>query len=134
MGFTLAVPFWVLLRFIDHDDFGQKAMLVVFLTLIGIGMALVLAVMMAEFTKICASKEKRSPGSMGKGGAYAQSYAIFNMSWAAGSLVGAFWAGGIKQAAGWGTMTWTLALLCGLMIVPVSLFTGGWIGDRHKEE
>ena len=54
------------------------------------------------------------------------------VSWAAGSMISGFWSGGIKQAAGWGTMTWTFALLCGLMVLPVMLFTGGWIGNRHK--
>ena len=47
--------------------------------MIGIGTALVLTVLMAEFTKICAEKEKRSPGSMGSGGAYAQANGLLNV-------------------------------------------------------
>lgn len=125
IGLLIAVPPAVCLRFVIHNTIQQKVLLCALLTIIGFGTAVTLAATMAEFTYIAAEKERRQPGSMGKGGAYAQSYSLFNVSWAFGSLVGAFWGGGIRQAAGFGTLGWSLGLLCGVFCVPTVLFVGG---------
>ena len=88
---------------------------------------------MTEFTSIASEKEKRQPGSMGSGGAYAQSYSLFNMSWALGSLIGSYLAGYVREAAGWGIMGWTYAILCGIVAIPALLYCGGWIGDAEEQ-
>jgi len=87
---------------------------------------------MAEFTNIASAKEERQPGSMGSGGAYAQSYSLFNMSWALGSLVGSYFAGGIREKAGWGTRGWAYAVLCAAVSIPTLLYCGGWMGDEAR--
>jgi hypothetical protein len=46
--------------------------------------------------------------------------------------VGPIWAGFVRERAGWGTMTWTLALLSGLTAVPVGIWTGGSMFDKEK--
>lgn len=133
-GLLICVPPFVCLRFVTHDSMSQKVLLCAMLAIIGFGVSLTLAAAMAEFTWIAAEKERRIPGSMGRGGAYAQSYSLFNVSWALGSLVGSYWAGGIKQAAGFGAMGWSFALLCGVFVVPTTLFVGGSIFKKKGED
>lgn len=135
MGLVLTVPAWALLRLITFDSLAQKVGCCVILVVLGFGVSLTLAATMAEFAYICEEKERKNPGSLGKGGAYAQSYGLFNVSWALGSLIGAYWAGGIRAAYGWPTMTWTLALLAGVVSIPTLLYCGGkakWLPGRHR--
>ena len=54
-----------------------------------------------------------------------QAYALFNMAYAAGTLIGPLWAGFVHQEAGWGTMAWSLALLSAVTAVPMAIWTGG---------
>lgn len=131
-GFLICIPSFVCLRLVTHSSIDQKVLLCALLCMIGFGVALVLSSVMAEFTYIAAEKERKVPGSMGKGGAYAQSYSLFNVSWALGSLVGAYWAGGVKQRAGWGTMAWSFALLCAVVSIPTVLYCGGSIFEVLK--
>lgn len=132
-GLLLTVPPWICLRFVTHDTMGQKVLLCALLVIIGFGVSICLGAVMVECTVICAEKEEKDPVSMGKNGAYAQAYSLFNVSWALGSLVGAFWSGGIRTAAGWSTMTWTVGLLCAVTSVPAFLLIDGWIGHDVKK-
>ncbi|KAK5087927.1 hypothetical protein LTR05_002143 [Lithohypha guttulata] len=134
IGLLVCIVPYICLRFVDHNSMSQKVLLCALLFIIGIGVCLALAATMTEFTVICIEKEQRQPGSMGRGGAYAQSYSLFNVSWALGSLVGAYWAGGIKQAAGWGTMGWSLAILCAAVSVPTFIYVGGSLFKKNKNE
>jgi len=136
LGLLICVPPFVCLRLVTQNSLAQKVLLCALLAIIGFGVALTLAATMAEFTYIAAEKERRQPGSMGRGGAYAQSYSLFNVSWAFGSLVGAYWAGGVRLAAGFGAMGWSLALLCGVFCVPTLMFVGGSVFalKRRKDE
>lgn len=133
-GLLLCVPPFVCLRFVTHDSLGQKVLFCALLFLIGFGASLTLSATMAEFMNVCTEKERKKPGSMGKSGAYAQSYGLFNVSWALGSLIGSYWAGGIRQAAGFGAMGWSFALLCGVFVVPTVLFIGGSFFERKARK
>ena len=132
-GLVICVPPWICLRFVTNDSMSHKVLFCFLLFAIGFGSSLTMASGMAEFTYVCAEKEQKTPGSMGKGGAYAQSYALFNVTWALGSLIGAYLAGGIRQNAGWSTMTWTFALFCGVFSIPTLLWMDGWIGNSTKK-
>lgn len=134
VGLVICVPAWVCLRFITDNSMPHKVLFCFLLFVIGLGTSLTLSGAMAEFTYICAEKERKNPGSMGKGGAYAQSYGLFNVTWALGSLIGAYLAGGIRQSAGWGTMTWTFALICGVFSIPTLLWMDGWIGNNARKQ
>ncbi|EKG18517.1 Major facilitator superfamily [Macrophomina phaseolina MS6] len=50
LGFLAACPCWVLLRFVDHNSLGQKAVLCVLLSGMGVCMAAVMPCIMAEIT------------------------------------------------------------------------------------
>ena len=133
VGMAAALPFWVLLRTVDHDSLNQKVLLCALLVLIGACVALVIPAVMAEFTYIVDANEKKQPGIYGDNGAYAQTYSIFNIGWAAGALVGPVWAGFVEAAGGWGTMTWSLGVFSAVSAIPVALFTGGFI-TRKKHQ
>jgi MFS family permease len=126
-GFIFAIPFWILLRLVTHDSIGQKVLLCALLTLIGISLALVMPPLMAEVTYVVEAKEKERPGRFGTTGAYAQAYGLFIAAFAAGTLIGPIWSGYVKEAAGWGTMSWSLGLFSLAAAVPCFFWTGGFI-------
>lgn len=123
-GFLLTCPLFVLLRLVDHNSLSQKVLLVALLVLIGCTMTLVFPPIMAEITHVVIAKEKSST-KFGKGGAYAQAYALFNVAFALGTLVGPIWGGLIKQRYGWNTMAWTLGLLAGVTALPCLIWVDG---------
>lgn len=131
-GLLICVAPFVCLRFVTQNSIQHKVLLCALLFVIGLGASLVLAATMTEFTIICTEKERKQPGSMGRGGAFAQSYALFNVSWALGSLIASYWAAGVKEVAGWGTMSWSFALLCGVITIPTCLFVGGSLIKQRR--
>jgi len=133
-GFLIATPFLALLRLVTHNSLGQKAVLCVLLAGIGFSVNLTLMPLMAEIAYIVDAKEKERPGSFGRNGAYAQAYGLFNTAYAAGCLVGPIWAGLLEEKKGWGTVTWTLALLSAFSTIPTLLFTGGWIFNEKNRK
>lgn len=133
-GFVLATPFLACLRFVRSDSLGQKALLCVLLAGIGFAVNLTLMPLLAEIAYVVEAREKARPGSFGRNGAYAQAYGLFNTAYAAGCLVGPIWAGLLQERRGWGYVTWTLALLSGVSVVPTVLFVGGWVGERGNRE
>lgn len=133
-GFLLTAPFLILLRLVDHNSLNQKVLLVALLCLIGVTLTMVFPPVMAEASHVVTAKEKKSPGIFGKGGAYAQSYALFNVAFSAGTLIGPLWAGFVKNAAGWDTMAWTLGLLSAVTAIPTAIYVGGDIWKKDKGE
>lgn len=132
-GLLLSVPFWVLLRFVDHDTVGQAVLLCALLALLGAATALLLTSLMAEFSKVCDAKVRQEPDLFAGKSAYAQSYGIFNVAWAGGSLLGPLVSASVKSSAGWKTMTWTMALWCAVGIPPTVMYSGGLITKRKRQ-
>lgn len=126
-GLVMALPFWVLLRLVEHDNMRQIVLLCALLAFLGVAVALTLTSLMTEFSKVCDAKEKQDPGLFGHRSAYAQSYGIFNVAWAAGTLVGPLWAAAVQKSGGWKTMTWTFGLLNAVGAIPVVLYSGGFV-------
>lgn len=129
-GLILLMPFWVMLRLVDHDTTRQIIILVVLLVGVGASTALVVTSLMTEFSKVCDGKERRDPALFGGRSAYATSYGIFNISWALGALLGPIMAANIESSAGWKTMTWSFGVLSVVCAIPVVLFSGGLITRR----
>ncbi|EHK99975.1 putative Uncharacterized MFS-type transporter C18.02 [Glarea lozoyensis 74030] len=103
---------------VTHNTLGQKVLFSALLLFIGVGLALVLPPLMAEITYVVEAKEREQPGRFGATGAYAQAYGLFIAAFAAGTLIGPVWAGYVEDSAGWGTMTWSLALFSLVGAVP----------------
>jgi MFS family permease len=133
VGLLGSVPFWVLLRYVTHNTIQQKVLLCALLSLIGLCMTFIMAPLMADIDHAVALEEKKRPGSLGKRGAAAQGFGLFNFAFALGTLIGPLWAGFVIQDAGWGTMVWTLGLLSGVAAITTFLFTGGRIMLKGKE-
>jgi MFS family permease len=133
VGLFASVPVWVCLRFVTYNSIGQKVLLCALLALLGLFITMIMAPLMAEIDHCLTVEEKRKPGSLGKSGAAAQGYGLFNLAYAIGSLIGPIWAGFVSEQAGWGTMTWTLGLLSGVAAFPVFYWTGGRIMLKGNE-
>lgn len=102
------------------------------LALVGVCLAAGMVPLMVEITYAVMEKEEETPEIFGKGGAMALAYGILNAAYAAGSIVGPFFAGFIRDSAGWGTMTWALGLITGVTGIPVLLFVDGPIWKRVR--
>lgn len=133
IGLLGSVPFWVLLRLVTHNTIEQKVLLCALLALIGLFMTFVMAPLMADIDHAVALEEKKRPGSLGKRGAAAQGFGLFNLAYAIGTLVGPLFAGFVILDAGWGTMTWAMGLLSGVAAFMTFFWTGGRIMLKGKE-
>jgi MFS family permease len=134
-GFVLSCPFLILLRLVDNDSINHKVMLCAFLVVIGAGLTLAIIPLMAEMTYAVEAKALRSPpGFFGKNGAYAQAYGLFNMAWAAGSMIGPLLAGFVRDAYGWPTATLILGCVSIFTAFPTAVWTGGSIFKKRRKD
>jgi len=130
-GFVLAIPFLILLRLVDHNSINQKVLLCALLFFYGLSTTMCLMPLMAEVSLVVEEKAAQKPkGYYGKQGAYAQAYGLFNMAFAGGCMVGPLWAGLVFAHAGWGTMTWSLAILSAFTAVVAFGWVGGYAGKQ----
>jgi MFS family permease len=131
IGFLLACPPLVCLRFVDENSTKDKVLLCALLGLTGLFLALTFPPIMAEISSVVEAKEKsmlaRGHPGFGSGGAYAQAYALFNVAFAGGCMAGPLLAGFIVEDKGWTTMSWVLGLLSAIAAVPAFLWLGGWL-------
>ncbi|KAH8150061.1 uncharacterized protein LAJ45_05747 [Morchella importuna] len=129
-GFILCCPFFILLRLPTDDSTGSIVLMCALLALLGVSFIMITPPAMAEITFILQGLEEKKPGRFGNNGAYAQGYGLYNVAWSAGTLVGPLWAGFVKDAAGWGTMTWSLGLLSFVTVFPTAYYTSGKLNFR----
>lgn len=130
-GLFTIVPPIVIMRLVTDDSTGHKVLLCAMLVLAGTCLASLFPPVLVEASYVVQEKEEQRPDIFGKGGAMAISYGLLNIAYAAGTIVGPFFAGYIRQDAGWGTLTWALALLAGVSGVPVLLLLGGSLFKRR---
>lgn len=133
-AFIGAVPALVCLRFVRNDTTHDMIKLCGLLVLLGACLAAMLAIILVEVSYIVKEKEAKRPAVWGKGGSIALAYGLLNSSFSAGSLVGPFLAGCLREKVSWGTMGWVLALVSGISGVPAFLFFGGCFRKRHEVE
>ncbi|KAJ5894814.1 hypothetical protein N7495_006505 [Penicillium taxi] len=127
IAFLCAVPLATLLRLVKEKTMHDKIILCALLALLGLCIAVAMTPLIAEVSYAVQEREDQCPGIFGESGAMALAFGLSNMGFAAGSLVGPFFAGFIKQSAGWGTMGWAMGLIAGVSALPIFLFMGGWI-------
>jgi MFS family permease len=135
IGFIITAPCFILMRLVDHDSIRQKVLLCALLALIGLGVTLSLTPLMAEVSyALEAQGAKRPAGFFGKNGAFAQAFGLFNMAYAAGTMIGPLLAGFIKEKAGWGTATLVLGCISFVCVVPTVIWCGGSIFKAKRRE
>jgi MFS family permease len=134
VGFLCACPPLVCLRFVDENSVKDKVLLCALLALTGLFLALTFPAIMAEISNVAEAKEKsmlaRGHPGFGKGGAFAQAYALFNVAFAGGCMAGPLLAGFIVESKGWATMAWVLGMISAIAAVPSFLWLGGWLFKR----
>lgn len=136
VGFLCACPPLVCLRFVDENSIKDKVLLCALLAVVGLFLALTFPPIMAEISSVVEAKEKsmlaRGHPGFGSGGAYAQAYALFNVAFAGGCMVGPLLAGFIVEDRGWTTMAWVLGLISAVAAVPTCLWLGGWLFKKKQ--
>ncbi|PUU72688.1 major facilitator superfamily domain-containing protein [Tuber borchii] len=116
-GFILCCPFFIFLRFPDHNSVSQIVLMCAILALIGIGLVLIMPTLMTEISLFLDEVEENNPGIFGSNGAYAQGYGLFNLAFSAELFLRAkrlttfHKAGFLKDLVGWNTMVLTIGLL-----------------------
>ncbi|KAJ5488474.1 hypothetical protein N7539_003364 [Penicillium diatomitis] len=130
-AFLCSTPVAVLLRLVAENSMHDKIILCTLLALLGLCLSIAMPPLVTEVFFAVKEKEDESPESFGRGGATALAFGISNMGFAAGSLIGPFFAGFIRQSAGWGAMGWAMGTITGVSAVPLLLFIGGWIGKKR---
>ncbi|KAJ5690787.1 hypothetical protein N7462_005179 [Penicillium macrosclerotiorum] len=131
-AFICSVPLAVLLRLVTDNSMHHKIILCALLSMLGLCMAVAMPPLVAEVFHAVKEKEDQSPEIFGAGGAMALAFGLSNMGFAAGSLIGPFFAGFIRQNAGWSTMGWAMGLIAGVSAIPSFFFLGGWIGREQQ--
>ena len=134
VGFLCGCPPLICLRFVNENTIRDKVLICALLAIIGLFIGMTFAPVMAEISAVAEAKEKNMIASgrpgFGKGGAFAQAYALYNMAFAGGCMVGPLLAGFVVEANGWATMALVLGILSAITAVPGFLWVGGWIGRK----
>ena len=133
-GFCLSTAVLTCLRFVDHDSIQQKVLLCALLFLVGLLLGTTLSVFSAEVSHVVFEHEEKSPGELGERGAVAQAESLWWAAYSIGAAFGPLLGGLVQDAAGWKTMTWTLALICATAVVPILLFTDGPLLSRRESK
>ncbi|KAI4617779.1 hypothetical protein J4E83_006111 [Alternaria metachromatica] len=131
VGFLGGCPPLVCLRFVDENTMKDKVLLCALLAVTGLFVGMTFAPVMAEVSAVAEAKERKMiadgrPG-FGKGGAFAQAYALYNSAFAAGCMAGPLLAGFLAEDSGWGTMAGVLGALSAVTAIPGFLWLGGWV-------
>lgn len=124
-GFCLSTAVLACLRFVDHNSIEQKVLLCALLFSVGLLLGTTLSVFSAEVSHVVFEHEEKNPGELGDRGAVAQAESLWWAAYSIGAAFGPLLGGLVQDAAGWKTMTWTLALLSATAVVPIMLFTDG---------
>lgn len=140
LGILLIIPFLILLRLPNATDprSGQIALMAVLLALTGTAMTLFPT--LVEVAQAVEEREKLAPGTFGRGGGFAQAYALFNIAFSSGTLVGPLIGGKIKEEKSWGRMLICLAAVAASSLIPTAIWTGGpwrdayWIRRRPRDK
>ncbi len=124
-GFVASIPLLICLRFVTENTIRQKILLGALLALLGLTLTISNVPLMAEITFTIEAKEHRNPGIWGEKGVYGIGYGLFCTAFALGGTIGTLVSGYVKAEAGWGIMTWVIALWCASAAVVIALWVGG---------
>jgi MFS family permease len=131
VAFLCACPPLVCLRFIDENTLHDKILLCALLAVTGFFLAITFPPIMAEISGVVEAKEKSMLAAgrqgFGQAGAFGQAYALFNVAFAGGCMVGPLVAGFVVQEKGWAAMACVLGVLSAVTSLPAALWLGGWV-------
>ncbi|EGD94506.1 hypothetical protein TESG_02022 [Trichophyton tonsurans CBS 112818] len=100
------------------------------LAIVGLGITTVQIIAMTEVSQVVFDYEAQSPGIFGGKPPMAQAYALFNMAYASGQMLGPVAAGSLQIRTGWSGMTLFFGIASALCALPMGL----WSGTSSKVE
>lgn len=119
-GFIIVVPFLICLRFVKENSMSDKVLLCGLLAGVGIGVTFCFGPSTAE---ISYAVEAGYEGNGRK--PIALAYALYNVAFSAGSLIGPLLGGFIRDHQGWPTVGWSLAIISFVTSIVCALWLGG---------
>ena len=134
VGYLLAVPLWILLRLIDHDTPDQVLLLCLLLGGLGFALNLILTPVFSDAKLAVDDIETKDPGVFGERGAYAMVYALMNMAYAAGSLLGPLVGSVLVDRIGWARCNLFMGVVCAVCAWPSWVALGGRVKDEGGRE
>ncbi|KAK6541144.1 hypothetical protein TWF694_008516 [Orbilia ellipsospora] len=123
-----------LCRYTDDPSIESQVLLWVCLLGVGLSHCLVFVPAYAEMSLTVEHIEREKPGVFGPYGAFAQSYGLGNLAYAAGTTVGPLWSGFMRQNLGWGWLTLSLAIFSALAAIPSYMYLGEPKPKRRNSE
>ncbi|GJN80627.1 hypothetical protein PLIIFM63780_004154 [Purpureocillium lilacinum] len=130
-GFFLSTPFLICLRFVSENTIQHKIMLCGLLFGIGLGITCTMGPLMAEIS--WSMKDNRDESLMERE-PIALAYALYNVAYAAGCMIGPLLGGFIRDQHGWPTVGWALAILTFFTGVTQLLWIGGPLKLRRLNQ
>lgn len=119
-GFMFYIPFLVCLRFVSENTMSDKVMLCGLLAGVGVGNAFTFGPVTAEISYAVEDRytdRETKPIALG--------YALYNIAFSAGVIVGPLLGGFIRESAGFSAVGWSLAIISGATSILCALFIGG---------
>lgn len=113
-GLFAMVPLMCSLRYVTENILSHKILLCALLALIGLCVGFVQTPVIVEVTRLTLEAPAANPELFRGKTMIALACGLCNSSYAAGSLVGPFLGGFIRDYAGWTTMSWALAVPMGV--------------------
>ncbi|TWU74819.1 hypothetical protein ED733_006580 [Metarhizium rileyi] len=130
-GFLIYTPFLVCLRFVEEDTLSHKILLCGLLLGIGVGVAFTFGPVTAEITY--AIEERCNDGGEKP---IALGYALYNIAFSAGVIIGPLLGGFVKEHAGFASVGWSLAILSAVTSISCATLIGGpplWKKSRQQQ-
>ncbi|PGH14563.1 hypothetical protein AJ80_05883 [Polytolypa hystricis UAMH7299] len=132
-GYILSMIPLILLRLVQKNTLHDKIVFCVLLAFTGAFLIFFEIPLQVEIALSVEEKIKENPRHYGGKGPYAQAYGLGNLVFAFGLMVGPLWGGFANERAGWGVLTLSLGLMCGVSAIPSIIWTGGNIFKIKKE-
>ncbi|EFR01324.1 hypothetical protein MGYG_04331 [Nannizzia gypsea CBS 118893] len=122
VSFTIAAATLVPLRFVKHPVIAEYSLMISLLAINGLAISASSLAAMSEVFEVVYSPQ--SGGASSNANPVAQGYALYNMAFAGGQLLGPIIGGFLKARFGWDTMTLVIALVTGATAIISALFAG----------
>ncbi|ODH44685.1 hypothetical protein ACO22_00842 [Paracoccidioides brasiliensis] len=130
LGFTLAGCPLILLRLVHENTTRQHILLGGLLVLVGLAITVVQVITMTEISRAIDQLEEKDPTLYSGPSAMGQGYALYNMAFASGQLLGPIIGGSVITTVGWAGMNLALGLICFASAIPMLFFCGGPLISR----
>lgn len=128
-GFLIPIPCLICFRFVTENTIAHKVLLCGLLAGSGIGLSLTFGLLTAEVNW---AVEHAHTGT--KTVPIVMAYALYNMAYSAGAMLGPLLGGFIRDSSGWATVGWSLSIICFVTSFTQAYWIGGRLQLKGKPE